>query len=127
MCLVFRAGGGRGEKIFPLFWGAFLPLVRSFLSRASFLPCVPASPGFPALQHSRPYLNERGQASVFVKCSEIPVWNAYRRLHIFGKMLILEEQFSRLRGAGFAKLQKRFSKIAALEGARFPKLHLNFP
>ena len=120
-------GGGSGGKTFPLFWGAFLPLVRSFLSRASFLPCVPASPGFPALQHSRPYLNERGQASVFVKCSEIPVWNAYRRLHIFGKMLILEEQFSRLRGAGFAKLQKRFSKIAALEGARFPKLHLNFP
>ena len=45
----------------------------------------------------------------------------------FREMLILEEQFSRLRGAGFAKLQKRFSKIAALEGARFPKLHLNFP
>ena len=63
-----------------------------------------------------------------MKCSDIPVWNAYRRLHIFGKMLILEEQFSRLRGAGFAKLQKPLSKIAALEGARFTKLHLNsFP
>ena len=52
VCLVFLAGGGRGEKNFPPFLGcvpssgAFLPLPRFFFALRSGLSRIPRSPAF---------------------------------------------------------------------------------